>query len=105
MNATDKAITIAKDCHLGHIDEIEADGYFLTIPEDWSLTISPTTTCLNPSPQHSGRAKTNSTFESTLDNGITVYEDDDTRRKLAEVALAYPMLWKESAETVDIPKD
>src|SRR5437762_11984550 len=54
---------------------------------------------------HAKPFKGEQSSESILNNGITVYGDDNTRKQLAEVALAYPELWEDNAETVDIPED
>src|SRR5438876_5568478 len=43
--------------------------------------------------------------ESILNNDITVYKDNNTRKQLAEVALAYSELWKDNTKTVDILED
>ena len=47
----------------------------------------------------------NQVVETMLHNGITIYSNNDTRQQLAEVALAYPKLWKDSTRTVNIPEN
>ena len=104
-NTTDKLVTIAKDCRLGYITDIDVDRYFLATPEDRDLATGPITT--NPSTDlpHPHPPKSKQVFESTLENGITIYGDEDVRKQLAEVTSAYLKLWQDNPETVDIPEE
>src|SRR5437868_4077580 len=43
-NTTDKPVTIAKNCRLGRINKIEAEGYLIAAPDDRYLATSPSTT-------------------------------------------------------------
>lgn len=104
-NTTDKAVTIAKNCRLGRINEIDADGYFLATPEDRDLATGPVNTDPKIYRLQSNVPESKTAQESTLNNGITLYGDDNVRKQLAEVALAYPKLWEDNSETVDIPED
>ena len=105
QNTIDTIVTIVKDYHLGKIIEIEADSYFLATPKDWDLATGPVSTSLATKPLDLNFPEDRQVSESILNNEIIVYGDDDTRKQLAEVALAYPELWKDSTETVNIPKD
>jgi len=43
-------------------------------------------------------------LETTLPNGVTIYGDDPTTKRLAEVVETYPGIWKDQGMTVNIPE-